>query len=622
MKKQLIAAYLVLVSNAVTGQWTALADGATTCPDGNTHCFHHGTCIPKDEQDEGYDPSIITYKCDCTASDVANQNIHMGKSCQYKASQICHEEGLDGLPKWFTPHPTLDPHNIYNQTDPAAPPEPELPFVPPVFPGVSFCMNGGTCNDILPDDDHNNNNQNQQHVGCHCQNGWSGAHCQHNDGDSKAFVVCPDNHTKCFNGSTCAVANASSNNNNNWYYCDCTAANQEHGTVFVGAQCEHHLPVNTGQSCHVPFGGYHDDGSSGAGDSANTIMHAAASIQHSYCLHGGTCVEMVDVDNDLDGMNINIPLLHKGCNCSAGFEGDYCEHPVHNADPNAEVKCGKSVCRNGGQCQQHIFNAGRKDACACPENFGGLSCEERIEICGDNEHACLNGGSCIAANPDEDNAGGLLEWSCDCSKAFGVAGKYAAGVMCEHEATNICISGESSVAGSAGMLFGPRFCTNHGKCKKMRDETGMMTSVECACQAGFTGEYCEIPLPPVVDEESASVVTTASEQESGGMSTSAILGAIFGFVGALTVGFAVGIMYKGGRYQRQSTGRNAPTDLVLDPDGSATMAKTGAEEFSASSEGGSAAGGTVVTGVESSVGQDDDGGMAGVGPNVEDAEII
>jgi len=329
---------------------------------------------------------------------------------------------------------------------------------------------------------------------------------------------------------------------------------------------------------------------------------------------------MVDLNNDNENApSMNIPQ-HMGCNCAAGFEGDHCEHPVHNADPNAEVKCGKSVCRNGGQCQQHIFNAGRKDACACPENFGGLSCEERIEICGDNEHACLNGGSCIAA-PDED-AGGLLEWSCDCSKAFGMTGKYAAGVMCEHEATNICISGES--VADAGMLFGPRFCTNHGKCKKMRDEAGM-TSVECACQAGFTGEYCEIPplggsiLPPV-DEESAA--TTASEQESGGMSTSAFLGTIFGVAGALIVGFAVGIMYKGG-YQRQSTGRNAPTDLVLDPDGSATMAKTGAEESSASSEGGStAAGEIVVTGVESSEEQDDDGGLTGGGPNVEDAEII
>mmetsp|Transcript_23026 Transcript_23026/g.35528 ORF Transcript_23026/g.35528 Transcript_23026/m.35528 type:complete len:612 (+) Transcript_23026:183-2018(+) len=611
MMKQIALVLVVsaaVLTPAMAQQWThAPPAGATTCPDGNTHCFHHGICLPKDDADEGYDSENITYKCNCTASDVANQNIHMGKSCQYKASQICHAEGLDGLPEWFTPPGP-------GSTTPTLDHPPELPFVPPVFPGVSFCMNGGTCNKILPAM-HNgapDQNQQQQHVGCQCQNGWSGAHCQQNDGDSKAFVVCPDNDTKCFNGSTCAVSTNNATNNaqsQEQWYCDCTAANQEHGTVFVGAQCEYHLPVNTGQSCHVPFEGYDDFLLGGSGAHNN--------IQHSYCLHGGHCVEMVDLgnENNNDNAGPSIPH-HMGCNCAAGFEGDHCEHPVHNDDPNAEVQCGKSVCRNGGQCQQHIFNAGRKDACACPENFGGLSCEERIEICGDNEHACLNGGSCIAA-PDED-AGGLLEWSCDCSKAFDVAGKYAAGVMCEHEATNICISGES-----AGMLLGPRFCTNHGKCKKMKDETGM-TSVECACQAGFTGEYCEIPplggsiLPPVDDEPAATI---ASEQESDGMSTSVILGAIFGVVGALSVGFAVGIMYKGG-HQRQSTGRNAPTDLVLDPDGSATMAKTGAEESSASSEGGSAAGATVVTGVESSVGQDNDDGGTGGGPNLEDAEII
>ena len=568
------------------------------------------------------DPSI-GYKCNCTASDEANQNIHLGSSCQYKATEICHEEGFDGLPDWlFTHHPP--PLDGYD--GPAIPQPPEwtdgdmLHHPTPYFPGVSFCANHGTCKSIIPEgaleqepDADADNAVEHQHGGCKCTDGWSGAHCQVNDGDSRAFITCPDDHTKCFNGATCVMFHRSNNAQpqQSWH-CDCAAANQEHGTVFVGMQCEHHLPdLASGQSCHVPFQGFLGGADNPhAGDFQDSMP--PPNLQHSFCLHGGTCMQMIehydsnsDISNNVNDTWGEVPV-HMGCNCTEGYIGHHCEHPKHNGDPNAEVQCGKSVCRNGGQCQQHILNAKRKDACACPENFGGLSCEERIEICGDSDdHACLNGGSCVLDDAITD------VWSCDCSTAFGIAGKFAAGVMCEHEATNICITGhlEHSFAES-GMFFGPRFCTNHGKCQEVMDGKSGMTSMECACSQGYSGEYCEISpveLPP------ADVNVEGGAEEGGsGMSNAEILATFFGLMGVLTIGFAFGMKYKGQRRQQ----RNAPTDLVLDPDGSATMAKSGAaEESSLSSESGSAPGATAVTGEESSSEQDD-------GPNVEDAEII
>lgn len=109
--------------------------------------------------------------------------------------------------------------------------------------------------------------------------------------------------------------------------------------------------------------------------------------------------------------------------------------------------------------------------CVCPEGFTGVLCEHHVQTCGDNEHACFNGATCVKKKDEQ--------YSCDCMTTHNT--NAYAGHMCEHAATSFC---EYGVAVSKHS-----FCVNGGTCvKSIIDGDPHMG---CNCPDGFSGEHCE-----------------------------------------------------------------------------------------------------------------------------------
>ena len=121
-------------------------------------------------------------------------------------------------------------------------------------------------------------------------------------------------------------------------------------------------------------------------------------------------------------------------------------------------------CQNGGICQIGKKNFAKHDFlapfgngprhingmhCVCPDEFTGIQCEVKVDICVQNKHACFNGGSC---KPDESADFG---YTCDCN--VGANDPAAIGEHCENLATTSCEANEK--------FSKHAFCTNGGECK-------------------------------------------------------------------------------------------------------------------------------------------------------------
>eukprot|EP00057_Strongylocentrotus_purpuratus_P015753 XP_011670227.1 PREDICTED: delta-like protein 1 [Strongylocentrotus purpuratus] len=87
-------------------------------------------------------------------------------------------------------------------------------------------------------------------------------------------------------------------------------------------------------------------------------------------MNGGTCVSVVGLSY---------------CDCTVGFEGEYCEQPITTTNA-----CASMPCLYGGSC---IIGLDSFISCMCQSGFTGSMCEEAINECTSNP--CLNGGTCI-----------------------------------------------------------------------------------------------------------------------------------------------------------------------------------------------------------------------------------
>lgn len=119
--------------------------------------------------------------------------------------------------------------------------------------------------------------------------------------------------------------------------------------------------------------------------------------------------------------------------------------------------------------------------CVCPDNYFGVQCEHKLEICPGGDHVCLHGSQCIAHGESEDNT---LHYTCDCDSAFDALDKYA-GKFCQYQSTDICTYNGQPGMGRANFAF----CVNNGLCRGRvydgEDPPG------CDCPEGFTGDHCE-----------------------------------------------------------------------------------------------------------------------------------
>jgi hypothetical protein len=198
------------------------------------------------------------------------------------------------------------------------------------------------------------------------------------------------------------------------------------------------------------------------------------------------------------------------CACSTAWQGFHCEFAVdpeelsgsHDDIENDDGLHCNLPCENGGVCANgakdlgalndtiadvsHLnqtFDNDHYAHCVCPEGFVGLTCKHKIEACGNEDHVCLHGSTCV----EHDDG----EYTCDCSQADEVIGSndkaIFAGDSCQYTGTDICTIGEEY---PGKPLY---FCVNDGTCNAQ--VTADQPDPGCSCPDKYTGSHCEERLP-------------------------------------------------------------------------------------------------------------------------------
>lgn len=204
----------------------------------------------------------------------------------------------------------------------------------------------------------------------------------------------------------------------------------------------------------------------------NCEMDTGPPCQSEPCKYGATCTE----DNRGDYQ----------CHCAPGFTGSHCETEI-SVHPLCEIE----PCLNNGTCKVPV--GGTKIECECIKGFIGARCEIDWDDC--ESQPCQNNGLCV------DEVGGF---QCNCS-GTGYSGTLCQNNVDECYSSNPCLNGGScyDTYGSYICECPPNFggsnceqtidacasqpCSHGSTCIDRKDGGG----VECICQTGFSGEFCE-----------------------------------------------------------------------------------------------------------------------------------
>lgn len=227
-------------------------------------------------------------------------------------------------------------------------------------------------------------------------------------------------------------------------------------------------------------------------------------------------------------------------------------------------------CKNGATCKMGIANFGYHGSldlpflnnthidfmhCECLAGFTGVMCEHHVETCGNDEHACFNGATCVRL-PDE--SGHQMTYRCDCSTTLNHTS--FAGHMCEHSATSFC---EYGVAVSRHA-----FCVNGGVCKDVIVKGEKHQG--CSCPEGYSGQHCEYTTataPKMSSSESNSSSKSSSDQTEKTIAFFFLIAVITGCV-IFALVFVVRQVRKD---KRKSAAQQKPVekadDLTLEADG-------------------------------------------------------
>ena len=251
-------------------------------------------------------------------------------------------------------------------------------------------------------------------------------------------------------------------------HCDCASASAGDDT-FAGTSCEYKAT----SLCTTP-------------------------TQEFFCVNGGKCQE------------------NNTCECDTAWKGSHCELPVDPEDlfsyydddtddlandQNNTVECNMD-CKNGGICAQgakdlgslrdtigdvaHLNQTHAEDQfahCVCSDGWVGLTCEHKVEVCGEGRHTCLHGSKCI---PDSSSKRG---YSCDCSQAddtFEGSDEKPLfdGDSCQYANTDICTIGDEDLRQP---LY---FCVNGGRCRAW--VAAGEPDPGCICTEDYVGLHCEV----------------------------------------------------------------------------------------------------------------------------------
>uniref|UniRef100_A0A914HPZ6 Protein crumbs n=1 Tax=Globodera rostochiensis TaxID=31243 RepID=A0A914HPZ6_GLORO len=302
-------------------------------------------------------------------------------------------------------------------------------------------------------------------VGCWCKPGFTGPLCE--------LRVDPCRTQPCANGGKCVpVALSPSNANNSTtttapsFHCECARE-------FEGTLCERladacarigaREPCGRHGKCENIWGGHRctcDRGWRGRDCSVRVDKCA----EEAPCVNGGTCV---DQQNGTDAdFRCQCPPFYRGdrwqaqgetyaCRCARGFRGKRCEQRV-------DVCSEQEPCQNGGTCvplqQSDDFR------CACIAGFTGKKCEVDIDECA--AKPCLHGGRCFER---------VNSFECDC---HGTGYK---GLRCEQDVDECAAAAANAV---------PQHCVN-GVC------TNSDGDYHCECRPGYIGKRCHMANPCV-----------------------------------------------------------------------------------------------------------------------------
>ena len=293
--------------------------------------------------------------------------------------------------------------------------------------------------------------------------------------------------------------------------------------------------------------------------------HKATSLcttptQESFCVNGGQCQE------------------NNSCKCDSPWQGIHCEFPVAPKDlpnfyddsindltdnDNSAIEC-NLICMNGGTCAQgakdlgflrdtvgdvaHLNQTHADDQfahCVCTDGWVGLTCEQKIEVCGKEQHICLHGSKCNL-DPNIDRG-----YSCDCSKADDTVGDNEihvfAGDSCQYTDTDICTIGDDY---PGRPLY---FCVNGGGCNAW--VVGNELDPGCTCTDDYAGPHCEINIDRSSAVDKKRKRASASKSNNAGM----IIGTLLGLLAVLAL-LAIGVRFWMVRKERPAATKDIPAN--------------------------------------------------------------
>ena len=278
-----------------------------------------------------------------------------------------------------------------------------------------------------------NAHNNLDHMHCSCPTGYDGELCEYQR------EPCGED-SYCFHGGKCVERQV--DGGMLVHHCDCSAASTDtEADAYAGRFCQ----FKATSYC-----------------TRNVDLN-----EHLFCVNGGTCRENPKEGCDCDGLyaGFSCEFIKSSFAVDSPNNNDWSDQAEYISDPPESHVCNldcqnDGVCRNGIKDIEYLGDIANKAPhlnqtddgfmhCVCPDGFTGVYCEELIEQCGDGEHLCLHGSTCVQDGE---------EHSCDCSTTSSTTSETFAGDHCEHPVDDICLINDP-VPGQPLL-----FCVNGGTC--------------------------------------------------------------------------------------------------------------------------------------------------------------
>nr|CAD7398371.1 unnamed protein product [Timema cristinae] len=376
------------------------------------HCYHdpcsrHGTCISRPER----------YECDCTARySGTNCEIDNGSPCNRNGMNPCLNNGRCDETEVGDYTCTCDSEHtgVHCETELGS----RLCENNP-------CQNNGTCLVSLMGDRYE----------CECVQGFSGNDCEININE------CLSN--PCQHGGTCV-------DGINSYNCLCGRTGYTGRNCEINInECENNPCLNQGV-CFDNYGSYTCQCSSGfGGQNCELNINECSS---NPCRNGGTCNDMMGTYE---------------CLCRTGFEGMNCEINIDD--------CVGVACPPNSDCMDGINTYN----CVCRPGYKGISPNCTLDVNSCPMTPCLNGGTCAIMGD---------HFNCSCPPGFTVC------VAAKHVDTFSKTKPSLFVSLPAFHVWCEGLRCEHGaltewcQCKN----GGTCLDYTCVCPPPYTGLYCEV----------------------------------------------------------------------------------------------------------------------------------